>query len=137
MTHIDPFAPADSPQHPANFGKDEAGETPVEVADIAPPWIALPDDPIPGRLEGTPEGDAILDARWERYDELLRAHGTEEQVAYLDEVTGTWPDDMPTLAQLEEQQVAAEAAPPAPEELSADEDAEAELAAALEKLGKK
>lgn len=104
-THIDPFAPGDSLQHPANWSPGHRGEeqvVPAVVAeDIAPPWIALPDQPVSPKVAGTPEGDAILDARWALYDRLLRTYGTAEQVAYLDEVTATWPDDMPTLVELQ------------------------------------
>lgn len=55
--HIDPFAPGDSPQHPANFGTSR-------VSDVAPPA----EDP-----------DVV------RYRELLEEYGTaEEQQASLD-----------------------------------------------------
>lgn len=141
-THIDPFAPADSPQHPANFQVAPRGQeqtTPaVVVEDIAPSWIALPDEPVSPKVAGTAEGDKILDARWEEYEELLRAHGPDEQVAYLEEVTATWPDDMPTLLQLRQLREEAATSPPEePEQPAADEDPEAELQAALEKLGRK
>jgi hypothetical protein len=130
VTHIDPFAPADSPQHPANFGTSEQ-PTPRQSpatppSDAAPSWIQIPGEPVPEPSTDKEEREVgrILDARWETYDRLLRAFGTPEQVAYLDAdvVTAQWPDDMPTLVNLQEQEGASVG------------DAETDLAAKLKAL---
>lgn len=207
MTHIDPFAPADSPQHPANWtqplpglrlswlvalpgddpvasdhefqvlnlkrheelhhlikmhgddeeraawfaamSEDRLGELKPEdaltlremrarvAADSAPRWIVLPDHPVPADAG---DAAAALDARWDEYEELLRAYGTPGQVAHLDTVTSAWPDDMPTLVTLRQQReedAAHIVTDPAPEQPADADDPEAELAAALQKLGRK
>lgn len=99
MTHVDPFAPADSPQHPANFGGADLYATQLpETVDVAPRWIALIGEPV------APGGDVVLDARWEEYERLLREHGSPEQVETFDVVvTADWPEEgMPTLVELRE-----------------------------------
>lgn len=66
MTHIDPFAPADSPQHPRNHGRTGFRPEPPDVAE---------------------EFDLVTEADWwnpdadtpEEYAELFRAHATEEE----------------------------------------------------------
>lgn len=66
MNWIDPFAPADSPQHPANFGRaepapEEAGTSePFEVVTDAQWW--------------NPEADTL-----EEYAALFQAHASEEE----------------------------------------------------------
>lgn len=105
MTHIDPFAPADSPSHPANFNSELAmpeyghgfATTPEVPADVAPRWIAIIGDPIPE----TEAGADAAEARWKEYETLLRKRGTPEQVEIYDVApTVDWPEDMPTLVQL-------------------------------------
>ncbi len=104
MTHIDPFAPADSPQHPANW-RPEAGHPPTALpaGDFAPALIAMPDDPIPAPHDdaSTAEVNDVLDNRWERYDELTRQFGASEHIEILDKPVTEWPEDMPTLVELE------------------------------------
>ena len=144
MTHIDPFAPADSPQHPANWGSVDSEEQAPAPVDIAPRWVVLPDSPV---HESDADKDKELDHRWEQYDKLLRDFGTDEEIAYLDEVTANWPDTMPTLMDLrvraeqaggaqevEVQDAANEKPEPTPDAPEDTDDAEAELAAALAKL---
>lgn len=58
MTHIDPFAPGDSPMHPANFGTFREAEP----------------------VEENPE--AV------RYHELLELYGTDEEREYAFDATG-------------------------------------------------
>lgn len=142
MTHIDPFAPADSPQHPANWSPELTSEGTGEPSPEAMPhWIQLADEPV---YSDNTDAAIIGDKRWEEYNVLLVQHGTDEQKAMWDRKTEDWDEEvMPTLAQLKEMHLKAQAEPPAPAdeepEPPADQDgeaddAEAELAAALAKL---
>lgn len=76
MTHIDPFAPGDSPQHPANFGKQSEELVPMESEEVI------------------------------RYRELLAQFGTpEEKLLALDENLDSLVDaggQLPTIEELEE-----------------------------------
>lgn len=104
MTHIDPFAPADSPQHPANWRPVALyPPLPPVIVDFAPALIALMGDPIsaPHDDASTAEVNDILDRRWERYDELTRQFGTPEDVEILDKPQAEWPEGMRTLVELE------------------------------------
>lgn len=66
MTHIDPFAPADSPQHPANYGR--SGFRPE------PPTEAEEFDLVTDAAWWNPDTDTV-----EEYAELFRAYATEEE----------------------------------------------------------
>ena len=68
MTHIDPFAPADSPQHPRNFGR--TGFRPE------PPTEAEAFDPVTDAGWWNPNTDTVKE-----YAELFAAHATEEERA--------------------------------------------------------
>jgi hypothetical protein len=102
MTHPDPFAPADSDQHPANFrvaprGQEQAA--PVDQ-DAMVPWLVLDDEPV---AMDNPDAATIGQARWEEYRELLNEYGTPEQIDRLNVKTPLLPDeDMPKLAELRE-----------------------------------
>jgi hypothetical protein len=66
VTHIDPFAPADSPQHPANFGRTGfRPEPPTETEEF---------DLVTHSTWWSPDTDTV-----EEYAELFRAHATEEE----------------------------------------------------------
>lgn len=83
MTHIDPFAPADSPQHPANYGLRP--EPPTEA------------DRVPYEPEDFTD---LVDASWwdhengslEEYADLFNAHATDEERARRDAGEGGEPD---------------------------------------------
>lgn len=129
MTHVDPFAPADSPQHPANFGADGTYTmSPAGAEDLAPLWIRIPGEPISSDTDVHPNPDDIADARWEEYEQLLREVGDPESIEYLDRPTAEWPEGMPTLTELRDRAAQATGT----ESIKAD--AEAELAAALAAL---
>jgi hypothetical protein len=103
MTHVDPFAPAGSPQHPSNFEPGHVAEyvtVPNVAEDLAPRWIAIIGDPISSDTSVCPNPDDIADQRWEEYEQLLRELGEPEQVEYLDRPTSDWPEGMPTLVEL-------------------------------------
>ena len=102
MTHIDPFAPGDSDQHPANFlgqpaprGQEQA--VPLD-ADAMVPWLVLDDEPV---SMDSPDAAIIGQARWEEYRLLLADYGTPEQIDRLNVKSPLLPDgDMPNLAEL-------------------------------------
>lgn len=71
--HIDPFAPGDSPQHPANFGSSEQ----------------------PDAEQPTPESPEVA-----RYRELLALYGTAEEQA-ASATAQTEDDELPELDELE------------------------------------
>lgn len=134
MTHIDPFAPADSPQHPANWvadalasGDPKLAGVPLKVLreDDAPAWIRIEGEPI--RAE-QPDADTVADARWEEYEQLLRQLGDPESIEYFERPTTEWPEGMPTLAELRGRVTQASAVP--------ETDAAADLAAKLAALAK-
>ena len=121
MTHIDPFAPADSPQHPRNW---TATQYPADL-DATPPLVALPGDP-----ESVDTDD--IDDRWAEYGQLLVEHGTPAQADAFDNLPGRdWPDDMPTLVELRERRQ--QAVKPA-RKTRKPKPAEADLQAALAEL---
>jgi hypothetical protein len=100
MTHPDPFAPADSDQHPANFRVAPRGQeqsVPVD-ADAMPVWLYIKDEPV---AQDNPEASVIGQARWEEYRTLLDDYGTGEQ---RNRMLARSPleegEDMPTLAEL-------------------------------------
>lgn len=109
MTHIDPFAPADSPQHPSNWRVAPRGEEQaVPIGDAMPLFIRLDDEPV---AQGNPDASIIGHARWEEYRLLLDDYGTDEQQARMDVRTPLLDDeDMPTLAEMREKRVLADAA---------------------------
>lgn len=134
MNHVDPFAPADSPQHPANWTQ-QGEEEPVQPTptEAMPRWISLPDEPV---LSDNPDAAVIGDRRWEEYNTLLEQYGSPEHKAYRDEVTAVWPDDMPTLAELKAIHLAAQSGEDDDEEPTPEQadDEEAALRAALADL---
>lgn len=78
MTHIDPFAPGDSPQHPANWGKVAVAPRSLEdtLADICQ-WQR-------DHFAMASEADADIEReelqqRHERYDEYFDEYGTEDE----------------------------------------------------------
>jgi hypothetical protein len=87
VTHIDPFAPADSPQHPRNFGRTGFRPEPPTEAE---------------------EFDHVTDAYWwgtegapndvEEYATLFRAHATEDERAL--HAAHRDPDEYPPLDEL-------------------------------------
>lgn len=141
-TVIDPFAPADSPQHPANWVAAQlAGDSaklagvPLKVLpeDDAPPWIRLDDEPL---YASQPDADDVADKRWDEYHALLRAHGSPEQVEIYDVLaTVDWPKGMPTLTELRALGPVTTVQDPAPVP-TGQSAAEADLAAKLAALDK-
>jgi hypothetical protein len=118
MTHIDPFAPADSGQHPANFNnpgpRGQERVVPVgqrrddDYEDGVPFWIAIESEPI---ALDDPESLNKSADRWHEYDGLLQQYGTTEQQERWHTDWSTWPrDEMPTLRDLREKRDIAEAA---------------------------
>ena len=76
MTHIDPFAPGDSPQHPANFGTAAARPEPNPYADLFHQYATEPE-----RERGIDDGERptfeVLNERDERYTEWLEDWGVD------------------------------------------------------------
>lgn len=104
MTHVDPFAPADSPQHPANQYRSDKPATQTVRHEAMHPLVALPDEPV---WSDDPDAAAVGESRWVEYMLLIKEHGTEGETAtwnqhimandhqgYVDAVSG------PTLAEL-------------------------------------
>lgn len=114
MTHIDPFAPGDSPQHPINFNglprvaPRGQGQAVSLDTDAMVPWLVLADEPV---TLDNPDAAIIGQARWEEYRQLLNEYGTQEQRDRLLVKTPLLPDeDMPKLADLREKHKVAVAA---------------------------
>lgn len=131
MSHIDPFAPADSPAHPVNYRVSPRGQeqaVPV-AADAMPHWIRLEDEPV--RMDD-PDASIIGQRRWEEYRELLELYGTPEQNERMF-VRSPFDEEhdanMPTLADLKARHTAAQAPP-----VTAEDDLAAKLKA-LEEAG--
>ena len=104
MIHIDPFAPADNPQHPANWQLSKTATPPSIPAEAMTPWIALPDQPV---AQDNPDASVIGAGRWAEYAGLLAQFGTSDEGEYWSEHDSDhWPDDapMPTLVELRERQ---------------------------------
>lgn len=101
MTHIDPFAPADSGQHPANYYRNDEGRPSVQTVrhEAMPRWTADPDAPVWSDDENA---GIIGQQRWEEYATLLAEYGTDGEREYDRENSDTWPEDapMPTLVEL-------------------------------------
>lgn len=100
MTHIDPFAPADSPQHPANYGR--TGFRPE------PPTEAEAFDIVTDAAWWNPDTDTV-----EEYAELFAAHATEEERVQHED--GADEEAYPELAELRTRRDAAQE-PADPEE---------------------
>lgn len=66
MTHIDPFAPADSPRHPANFDRGALRPNPPEPAEEF--------DFVTGLPWWNPDADTV-----EEYAELFAAHAYDDE----------------------------------------------------------
>jgi hypothetical protein len=119
MSHIDPFAPISSYQHPANW-------TPVAEPPHAPPdtdamphWIRLDDEPV---KQDNPDAGIIGQQRWEEYRALITEYGTDAQKIRMGARTPFTEDvdgDMPTLAQLRASKVNAQAKPVPVDDLAA------------------
>jgi hypothetical protein len=104
MTHIDPFAPADSPQHPSNYLADTRPMMDQYSADdMSPTLYAI--DGAPLLNHDTFEDD--VEAREVEYAALIKHYGTVEQAmlwSNWDYTTGDdAPEELPTLAQLRSQ----------------------------------
>lgn len=102
MTHIDPFAPADSEQHPSRFQsvKITGAAADLTGTDALPRWIRLDDHPV---SMADPDASVIGQQRWEEYRRLLDRYGTDEQRARMyvkTPLTEEHDSDMPTLADL-------------------------------------
>lgn len=73
MTHIDPFAPGDSPQHPANWGKGPAA---LSVQDAIADTYQWRRDHLTMRGEADQDvAPEELEERHERYGSYLEAYG--------------------------------------------------------------
>jgi hypothetical protein len=85
VTHVDPFAPADSPLHPSNA-----------VAKADPPWglVLLSDHRDPGGedMDQPMKTWAELEGRLPEYRDLLTHWGTQEERDAFARVEGTLPD---------------------------------------------
>jgi hypothetical protein len=107
VTHIDPFAPADSPQHPANHGLRP--EPPTEA------------DRVPYESEDFTD---LMDASWwdhesgslKEYADLFNAHATDEERARRDAGEGGEPDFGDLRARGELEAATQEESPADPEE---------------------
>lgn len=113
MSTIDPFAPADSPQHPANWGSRTSRALPE---DAMLPWLRLDDDFV---SMDNPDASIIGMARWEEYNRLLvhEAFGTPEEIAlFTQHMSGDTIDAygaeqrVPKLSELRAKRDVAEAA---------------------------
>lgn len=76
MTHIDPFAPADSPQHPTNFYAEGTPRSQTLRHEAMVPLIALADEPV---WSDDPNAAVVGQARWEEYMLLIKDYGTEDE----------------------------------------------------------
>lgn len=76
MTHIDPFAPADSPQHPTNFYAKGTPRSQTLRHEAMVPLIALADEPV---WSDDPNAAVVGQARWEEYMLLIKDCGTEDE----------------------------------------------------------
>lgn len=83
MTHIDPFAPADSPQHPANFYAEGQRSQTVRH-EAMPPLLAVEDEPV---WSDDPQAAVIGQQRWEEYGFLIQDYGTEEEIRAWDDAS--------------------------------------------------
>lgn len=120
MTHIDPFAPADSEQHPTNWRpprKDPHATMELDSqpsGDAMPHWLFLENEPV---AQDNPDASIIGQQRWTEYRELLGEFGTEEQQNRMNARTPFTMEqdaDMPTLAELRARRDSADAEPPEP-----------------------
>lgn len=80
-THLDPFAPADSPLHPANQGQTitlPLTYSPEEFAGLA---NLFPDDAPEGGWQHTAEGEREIEALAAELESLFGAYATTEEHA--------------------------------------------------------
>ena len=89
MTHIDPFAPADSPQHPANFYAEGQRSQTIRH-EAMPPLLALADEPV---WSDDPDAALTGQARWAEYAGLITEHGTEEEREAWDIASAAPPEE--------------------------------------------
>lgn len=82
MTHVDPFAPADSPQHPVNFVPDGEPRSQTLRHEAMPPLLAIDDEPV---WSDDPNAAITGQARWEEYHRLLQEHGSDEEKSLLNQ----------------------------------------------------
>lgn len=119
MTHIDPFAPISSHQHPVNWAPvAKPPHAPPDI-DAMPYWIRLDDEPV---KQDNPDAATIGQQRWQEYRELLAEYGTDAQKIRMDARTPFTEDvdgDMPTLAQLRASKANAQAKPVPADDLAA------------------
>lgn len=146
MSHVDPFAPADSDQHPSRWrpARKDPHATRELAEDSMPRWIRLDDQPV---AQDNPDASIIGQQRWEEYRSLLELYGTGEQKTRMDARSPFDEEQdagMPTLAALKAQHLDAQSEPPEPadqtgplvgvEELNEPKTPEDELAAKLKAL---
>lgn len=105
MTHVDPFAPGDSPQHPANHGRDAQPEQPHEFEHVT--------DAFWWNQGG--EDDDL-----DEYAELFTEYATDDERALHG--AHREPDEYPVTEELRARRAAAEATSEAEQQEQTDPD---------------
>jgi len=81
VTHIDPFAPGNSPQHPANWGKEQRADVAVKsVEDMQADLYQWRRDHLTMASEAGQDVDPeVLEERHDRYSEYLADFGSPDE----------------------------------------------------------